>query len=312
TPMSARASGALHPCNLETAGSDRMSGAVADGTPSRPGADQPVAQRGRSSAVRPSNPNSRRGRKASPFEQGRVPVDKIVVGIDVSKDRLDVHLLPAEQAWSVARDAPGLAELVARLQALQPALVGLEATGGFETVAVAALTAAGLPVVVANPAQIRAFAQALGRRAKTDPLDAAAIARFLQATDPEPRPLPDAAQRLLADVGPADGDGAPGQGRRRRPGARPAGQDRPARRRGHRPLPAGDRPRAASPAGCRPAPARRPGRPAPADRRDDRLREAAPEAPRRAARAALDRAPPSGPAEGARRARPRDRRPGAR
>jgi transposase len=129
-----------------------------------------------------------------------VSVDKVIVGIDVSKDRLDVHLLPGGESWSVARDAPGLAELVERLQAVEPAVIGLEATGGFETVAVAALAAARLPVVVANPAQIRAFAQALGQRAKTDPLDAAAIARFLQATEPEPRALPDADQRLLADL----------------------------------------------------------------------------------------------------------------
>jgi transposase len=79
-------------------------------------------------------------------------------------------------------------------------VVALEATGGFETVAAAALSAAGLPVVVVNPAQVRAFAKALGRRAKTDPIDAAVIARFVAATRPEPRPLPDAATARLADL----------------------------------------------------------------------------------------------------------------
>ena len=71
--------------------------------------------------------------------------------------------------------------------ALSPELVALEATGGFETVVAAALAAAGLPVVVVNPAQVRHFAQALGQRAKTDPIDAAVIARFAQATQPGAR-----------------------------------------------------------------------------------------------------------------------------
>jgi transposase len=76
----------------------------------------------------------------------------------------------------------------------------LEATGGFETVAAAALAAVGLPVVVVNPAQIRSFAKALGQRGKTDPIDAAVIARFAEAARPETRPLPDEATRLLADL----------------------------------------------------------------------------------------------------------------
>jgi transposase len=90
--------------------------------------------------------------------------------------------------------------LVERLRALAPQLVALEATGGFEVIAAAALAAAGLPVVVVNPAQIRAFARALGQRAKTDPIDAGVIARFAEATRPTPRPLPDEATRLLASV----------------------------------------------------------------------------------------------------------------
>ncbi len=79
------------------------------------------------------------------------------------------------------------------------ALIAVEATGGFETV-VAAAWRRGLPVVVVNPAQVRAFAQALGKRAKTDPIDAAVIARFVEAAKPEPRPLPDATTQLLADL----------------------------------------------------------------------------------------------------------------
>ena len=122
------------------------------------------------------------------------------VGIDVSKDRLDVHVLPEGQSFSVARDGKGLAELVERLSALRPERIGIEATGGFETVAAAALAGAGLPVVVVNPAQVRHFAQALGQRAKTDPIDAAMIARFVAATRPDVRPLADEATRLLADL----------------------------------------------------------------------------------------------------------------
>ena len=120
-------------------------------------------------------------------------MDAIVVGIDVSKDRLDVALRPSGEAFAVARDAAGLEQLTARLNDVSPQLVALEATGGFETVAAASLAAAGLPVVVVNPAQIRAFARAIGQRAKTDPIDAAVIARFAEATKPEPRTLPDAA-----------------------------------------------------------------------------------------------------------------------
>jgi len=127
-------------------------------------------------------------------------MDATVIGIDVSKDRLDVAIRPSGEAFSVDRNAAGLEVLAGRLAALSPLVVALEATGGFETVAAAALAAAGLPVVVVNPAQIRAFAKAIGKRAKTDLIDAAVIAHFAEATRPEPRPLPDEATRLLSDL----------------------------------------------------------------------------------------------------------------
>ena len=127
-------------------------------------------------------------------------MDRITVGIDVAKDRLDVAVRPSGELFAVARDAAGLEELCRRLTALRPHVVAVEATGGLETVVAAALAAAGLPVVVVNPAQIRAFAKALGQRAKTDAIDAGVIAHFAEATNPEPRPLPDAATRLLADL----------------------------------------------------------------------------------------------------------------
>jgi transposase len=127
-------------------------------------------------------------------------METIIVGIDVSKDRLDVAVRPSGEAFVVERNAAGLERLAARLKELLPQIVALEATGGFETVAAATLAAAGLPVVIVNPAQIRSFAKAIGQRAKTDPIDAAVIAHFAEATKPEPRSLPDEATRLLSDL----------------------------------------------------------------------------------------------------------------
>lgn len=127
-------------------------------------------------------------------------MDAIFVGIDVSKDRLDVHVRPSGEAFVVTRDGKGLEELVERLRALVPRLIAVEATGGFETIVAAAVGGAGLPLVVVNPAQVRHFANAIGRRAKTDPIDAAVIALFTEAVKPELRPLADEAQRLLAEL----------------------------------------------------------------------------------------------------------------
>lgn len=127
-------------------------------------------------------------------------MDAIVIGIDVSKDRLDVCVGPEGEALVFDRDGAGIEALTERLAALSPDLVAVEATGGFETVVAASLGAAGLPVVVVNPAQVRAFAQAMGKRAKTDPIDAAVIAHFAAATRPQVRPLPDADTRMLADL----------------------------------------------------------------------------------------------------------------
>lgn len=127
-------------------------------------------------------------------------MDTTIVGIDVAKDRLDVAVRRSGELFVVERNADGLQLLVERIRPLAPQLVALEATGGFETIAAATLAAAGLPVVIVNPAQVRAFAKAVGQRAKTDPIDAAVIAHFAEATRPEPRPLPDDATRLLADL----------------------------------------------------------------------------------------------------------------
>ena len=111
------------------------------------------------------------------------------VGIDVSKDRLDVHLRPSGESFAVARDGEALAALIARLRGLAPALVVMEATGGYETVVASAIAAAQLPLAVVNPRQIRDFARATGKLAKTDRLDAAAIAHFAEAIRPPARPI---------------------------------------------------------------------------------------------------------------------------
>jgi len=127
-------------------------------------------------------------------------MDATVIGIDVAKDRLDVCVRPSGESFVVARNGAGIEDLAERLKKIAPRVVAIEATGGFETVVAAGLAAAGVPLLIVNPAQVRAFAQALGKRAKTDPIDAAVIAHFIEATKAQPRPLPDETTRLLADL----------------------------------------------------------------------------------------------------------------
>jgi transposase len=122
------------------------------------------------------------------------------VGIDVSKDRLDVHIRPSGQTVAAQRNDTGVEQLVGELRELAPTLIVLEATGGFETTVAAALASAHLPVAVVNPRQIRDFARATGRLAKTDALDAQAIALFAERIQPDPRPLTDADSQALAEL----------------------------------------------------------------------------------------------------------------
>ena len=119
------------------------------------------------------------------------------VGIDVSKDRLDIHVRPSGDAFGVMHDAEGITALVERLRELRPDLIVLEATGGLQTRVAATLAAANLPTAVVNPRQVRDFARAVGRLAKTDALDAEAIAHFAEAIKPEPRPLSDEESQTL-------------------------------------------------------------------------------------------------------------------
>lgn len=124
--------------------------------------------------------------------------DSVVVGIDVSKDHLDVLLLPSESQKRVTNDEPGCAELLAWLISETPSRIVLESTGGLETLAAGILTAASLPVVIVNPRQVRDFAKACGVLAKTDALDAKIIARFAQVIQPEIRPLKDEMSQTLS------------------------------------------------------------------------------------------------------------------
>lgn len=117
------------------------------------------------------------------------------VGVDVSKGHLDVALLPSGESFVVANDQEGFDELLGGLEEARPALVVLEASGGFERPLAAALAASGIAVCVVNPRQSRDFARATGKLAKTDALDAKVLARFAEAVRPTPRTLPDAQAR---------------------------------------------------------------------------------------------------------------------
>lgn len=121
----------------------------------------------------------------------------VYVGIDVSKDRLDVAVAPEEQGWQAPYTEGGVTELGERLRSLGPALVVLEATGGLELPVAGQLAALGLPLAVVNPRQVREFGRATGKLAKTDAIDAHLLALFAERLRPEPRPLPDEAAQTL-------------------------------------------------------------------------------------------------------------------
>ena len=117
--------------------------------------------------------------------------EQVFIGIDVSKDRLDVAGIPLKQTWQFTNDAAGVSKLVERLTKLSPVLIVMEPTGGLEAPVPAELSAAGLSVAVVNARQIRDYAKAIGKLAKTDRLDALVIAQFAAAIKPEARELPD-------------------------------------------------------------------------------------------------------------------------
>jgi len=121
----------------------------------------------------------------------------MVVGIDVAKAELVVGVRPSGERWTEANDEAGVRALAQRLTALGPELVVLEATGGYELLAAAGLAAAGLPVAVVNPRQVRDFARATGQLAKTDRIDAGVLALFGERVRPAVRPLPNAEAQAL-------------------------------------------------------------------------------------------------------------------
>jgi transposase len=118
-------------------------------------------------------------------------MSELYIGIDVSKAQLDVQVRPTGEQFRVENNEEGIAGLAARLKGLGPKLIVLEASGGYQGAAVARLALEKLPVAVVNPRQVRDFAKATGRRAKTDALDAAVLAHFGEVLKPEPKPLED-------------------------------------------------------------------------------------------------------------------------
>ncbi len=159
-----------------------------------------------------SNPNSclgtqpvsarkgRSSRQLTPTEYRSVNQVQPSVGVDVSQATLDVAVNPSGEQWQLTNDDLGIEQLVERLRTLQPVRIVLEATGGYELAAVAALGIGGLPVVVVNPRQVRDFARSTGQLAKTDALDAQVLALFATRIQPELRPLPDVTTRELSAV----------------------------------------------------------------------------------------------------------------
>jgi transposase len=125
------------------------------------------------------------------MEERILGVAPIFVGIDVSKERLDVAIRPSNETESLTNDRAGIEVLVKRFSEISPALIVVEATGGFEREVMRALASAELAVVVVNPRQVRDFAKATGQLAKTDRIDAVVLARFAEAVRPAVRPLPD-------------------------------------------------------------------------------------------------------------------------
>ena len=126
--------------------------------------------------------------------------DSIFVGLDVAKAQVEVAVRPADDRWEVSHDDVGIGQLVSQLKSLEPAMVLVEASGGLELPLVSALATEGLQVVVVNPRQVRDFARATGKLAKTDALDAAVQAHFAEVVRPPVRALRDAETQVLSSL----------------------------------------------------------------------------------------------------------------
>lgn len=175
--------------------SDKFSAVVID-RPTR--GSKPVGEQGSSRRLIPSIPNSCVGSKSASRKAGnrKLMSEKVFVGIDVSKERLDIAASNAER-WTSANREDDFAELIEKLQGWPVELIVLEASGGYEGAVAGALASAGLPVVVINPRQARDFAKACGRLAKTDQIDASTLALFAEKIRPQVRPLKDEHTREL-------------------------------------------------------------------------------------------------------------------
>ena len=135
--------------------------------------------------------------RASNSQEVFMEQEATYVGIDVAKAQVDVAVRPTDDRWEVSHDEAGVRQLVSQLKTLEPVMVLLEASGGLELPLVAALATEELPVVVVNPRQVRDFARATGKLAKTDSLDAAVLAHFAEVIRPPVRPLRDAETQVL-------------------------------------------------------------------------------------------------------------------
>ena len=127
-------------------------------------------------------------------------MNTVFIGIDIAKDSFDIHVKPSDEHWSSTNNANGIDETVERLIGLNPSCTVLEATGGLESQLAATLSSAGLPVAIVNPRQVRDFARALGKLAKTDSIDAEVIALFAEKINPECRPLPSEDEQALKEL----------------------------------------------------------------------------------------------------------------
>lgn len=152
------------------------------------------------------NPNSRRGHLMSPYLQerelpmSRVTIPRVYVGIDISKERLDVCVLPYSHNLNFINDPKGLDQLTEYLIKEPSPLIVMEATGGYEALIASTLLTHGLRAAIINPKRVRDFARALGRLAKTDSIDAYVLARFAQEIKPEIRSLPDEKERFIKEL----------------------------------------------------------------------------------------------------------------
>ena len=126
--------------------------------------------------------------------------EEIFVGIDVAKDKLDVHVLPQGKSFTVRNDANGVESLTKRLKKEAPVVIAMEASGGFEISLAAELGAAGLPLAIVNPRQVRDFAHGIGKMAKTDAIDAYVIAAFARTNLIKPKALPSEEEQLVKEL----------------------------------------------------------------------------------------------------------------